>query len=323
MRNAASNAMACQEYPDPSWTTTGLLQRRNWRLALDAEVIDEFLGQQRIQSSLSDDSALSDLRPVDSPCRARFAWSLRQQMLHGDGVAWIEGGGSSGMSQNEMRAFFLSLGASMGRVMTEYGDLYSVSDRGVDYTREAAPISMTSAATGMHTDSSAINSLPDFVGLLCEEPSLNGGDSLISNASNAYRQLQLSTPGIAKILEENFVRDLVTPGTDKDPSKLLQNTFPIFSSGRGGRGISFRYMRYWIEKGQERSGRPLGARYLRALDRLDEALASPKNQLRLRLSRGDILWVNNRTLAHGRESYLDTPGNRRQLQRLWIDVPEE
>ena len=36
-----------------------------------------------------------------------------------------------------------------------------------------------------------------------------------------------------------------------------------------------------------------------------------------------MLWVNNRTVAHGRESFFDTPGNRRQFQRMWIETSEE
>ncbi|MCK5943944.1 MAG: TauD/TfdA family dioxygenase, partial [Planctomycetes bacterium] len=63
---------------------------------------------------------------------------------------------------------------------------------------------------------------------------------------------------------------------------------------------------------------PLGARELEALDLLDRLLEAPDNVVRFQLRRGEMLWVNNRRLAHNRTSYRDTPDNVRQLQRMWI-----
>jgi len=36
----------------------------------------------------------------------------------------------------------------------------------------------------------------------------------------------------------------------------------------------------------------------------------------------DMLLTNNRSVAHARERYVDTPGNTRRLQRIWIEAPE-
>jgi alpha-ketoglutarate-dependent taurine dioxygenase len=77
-------------------------------------------------------------------------------------------------------------------------------------------------------------------------------------------------------------------------------------------------MRYWIEVGQDKAGQALDDRELRALDLLDEVLARPEHVVRFRLEQGDVLWVNNRVMAHNRTGYEDSPGNVRQLQRMWI-----
>jgi alpha-ketoglutarate-dependent taurine dioxygenase len=47
-------------------------------------------------------------------------------------------------------------------------------------------------------------------------------------------------------------------------------------------------------------------------------LARPEHVVRFRLEQGDVLWVNNRVMAHNRTGYEDSPGNVRQLQRMWI-----
>ena len=130
--------------------------------------------------------------------------------------------------------------------------------------------------------------------------------------------MQQEDPAALEILYGSFVRDVVTPGVDKTQENLLRNRFPIFAPcARKGR-IVFRYMRYWIEKGHNKAAEPLSDRHLAALDLLDKILRSNDQAVSFQLDKGDILWVNNRTLAHNRTEYRDTPQNVRLLQRIWI-----
>ena len=80
----------------------------------------------------------------------------------------------------------------------------------------------------------------------------------------------------------------------------------------------FRYMRFWIEKGQAKAGEPLTDQELGALDILDELISAPEQVVRFHLEAGDVLWVNNRTLAHNRSEFQDTPENMRLLHRMWL-----
>ncbi|MDG2336347.1 MAG: TauD/TfdA family dioxygenase [Myxococcota bacterium] len=306
--------------PCPAWRAPEVIERGRWKISLGQEPVEEFLEEYRRGAFDSASSSRALLAPERTPKLNDFSLSLRQQLLFGDGFARIKQAKTIRLSAPQQRALFLRIGSLMGRVMTEYGQLYPVHDRGIDYKEQAAPVSMTTAETGMHTDSSAVGALPDFVGLLCEEPSLAGGDSLISNALTIYHELRGSCPEIVNLLEGNYIRDVVTPGASRSLETLLLNTFPIYSSGRHGEGSTFRYMRYWIEKGAERAGLPLKPEQCEALNRLDEALNSPENQVKLRLGRGDILLANNRTLAHGRTGYTDRPGHQRQLQRIWVNL---
>ncbi|MDE0885401.1 MAG: TauD/TfdA family dioxygenase [Myxococcota bacterium] len=306
--------------PCPAWRAPDVIARGQWEISLGQEAIDEFFEEYRRGAFDSTSTSKPLIAPERTPKLKELSLSLRRKLLFGDGFARIKQAENIRLSAPQQRALFLRLGTLMGRVMTEYGQLYPVHDRGIDYKEQAAPVSMTTSETGMHTDSSAVGALPDFVGLLCEEPSLEGGDSLISNALTIYHDLKGSHPEIIDLLENNFIRDVVTPGASKSLESLLLNTFPIYSPGRHGEGSTFRYMRYWIEKGAERAGLSLKPEQYEAFNRLDEALNSPENQIKLRLDRGDILLANNRTLAHGRTGYSDRPGHRRQLQRIWVDL---
>ena len=128
-------------------------------------------------------------------------------------------------------------------------------------------------------------------------------------------------PNQLALLYSDYIRDVAAPGVEKTPENLLANRFPVFARCDRKEGLVFRYMRDWIERGSERAGLPLTERRRRAFDILDEVLSSGELAVSVRLDAGDILWINNRTLAHTRTGYVDTPGNLRQMQRMWVKRP--
>ena len=153
-----------------------------------------------------------------------------------------------------------------------------MKDRGGDYTKTAIPVSQTRAATGLHTDSSALDVLPDLVGLICIRPAKSGGSSRIACALRAHRRLGEEDPGSLAMLEQPHLRDIVTPGADR--SQRMRNQFPVFGD-QSGRGVTCRYMRFWIE-------------------------------------RGEMLWVDNCTTLHDRTEYVDDAEAPRLLLRQWV-----
>jgi len=309
------------------WNRASLETRTTWRLWIPHRVATEFVDFCAAYPASED--FITDLgsRTDSLPELQRFAWRLRNQLLFGEGVVWLRGLASirhadgTLLSPIERKRFYAELGGLLGKPMTSYGVLYPVRDRGVDYMSSAHPVSMTGAETGFHTDSSHIDVEPDLVGLLCETPSLSGGESLISNALHVYRQMRLQDPDLLEILKRPFIRDVVTPGLERTEANLLRNRFPIFTECNRPGGLNFRYMRYWIERGQESAGQPLDASARAALDALDLRLAAPENVVSFRLDKGDILWLNNRTVAHNRTAYQDSEDQIRQLQRMWISTP--
>ena len=215
-----------------------------------------------------------------------------------------------------IRVLFLRLGALLGPVITTYGHLYEVRDGGGSYQERAIPVSQTRAQTGMHTDSSGRGVWPELVGLACVRPALNGGASRLSSAAYAHELLRAAHPALLPLLYEDFIRDIVTPGASRDPERVRENRFPIFTREPFG----VRYMRYWIERGHERAGEPLSAERLGALDALDAALGAPEALHRFMMRRGELLFLNNRLVVHDREEYegCEDPARGRLMLRLWI-----
>jgi hypothetical protein len=267
---------------------------------------------------LAADPERCDVAPLSGPRVQELGAAVRADLATGPGFCRLSLLAGHGLAAPEQRLLYLALGCELGTLLTQYGRLYAVKDRGADYRTSMAPVSMTSERTGFHTDSSARDVLPDCVALLCEQPARQGGDSLVSNAMRVRDQLAHEAPGLLALLEREYVRDLVTPGRDQDVASLRANRFPVFGTDATPGGITFRYMRYWLERGQQRAGEPVGADVTSALDRLDALLADEANVARFRLAAGDMLFVNNRTLAHDRTAFVDDPDAPRLLWRMWV-----
>ena len=257
---------------------------------------------------------------IPLPGCQRLANQMHAELHSGSGVVWLQDFPSPAFHPLQMKLFYLVLGAAMGQPMGNYGRLYDVRDYGGSYTKERIPVSQTRAATGFHTDSSARNTMPDVVALLCLQPARFGGESLVVSGARVHEELRRTHPQALTRLYREFIRDVVTPGAGKTSQTLINNRFPVFSQGLYSPQLSFRYMRYWIEKGHREAALDLAPEELAVLDTLDDLLESPRLALKFKLKSGDQLWVNNHIVAHNRTEYEDDPQQPRHFVRMWIST---
>ena len=304
-----------------TWDAENLQARTSWRMQVSGETMRAF--QQAVSGLALDDTFLDNYShgDIEIPGLESLASRVRDELQYGSGVAWLKSIRSPAFSIAQKKFFYLAIGEAIGNPMGNYGRLYDVRDRGGSYHKERIPVSQTHAATGFHTDSSARNTMPDIVALLCLQPAHTGGESLIVSAARIHEQLRKTDPEALSILYREFIRDVVTPGRGKSANSLVNNRFPIFSQGLHSTGVSFRYMRYWIEKGHLQANIQLTEREFAALDKLDELLNLPQLAMKFKLECGDHLWVNNHLVAHNRTEYGEDPRQPRHLVRMWISTP--
>lgn len=236
------------------------------------------------------------------------------QVDQGPGFAWLRGLPEA--PGPLISLVFLAIGLELGETIDVYGRLYEVVDHGESYREKAIPVSQTRESTGMHTDSSNKPVWPRVVALACLRPSPMGGESRLSSAVRAHEVLRSCSPKLLEQLYGDFFRDVVTPGSDRDPQAVRKNVFPIFHDDQS---VTLRYMRYWIEKGHERAEVPLTQLQREALDALDEALEDPEHLMTFNMQAGDMLFLDNTRIAHDRTGYVDQGEQPRHLQRMWID----
>jgi len=303
-----------------AWDAQTLSASPTWRLGIEDKTIHGF--RQAVSTLKLDDNFFKGYAHGDVEIHGlqQLADDIRQQVQHGSGVVWLRGFPATDFAVIQMKFFFLLVGAAMGQTMANYGRLYDVRDHGGSYKTERIPVSQTRAATGFHTDSSARDSMPDIVTLLCVQPAHVGGESLIVSGAAVHEELRATNMGTLTILYREFIRDIVTPGAGKTLDALINNRFPVFSQGLYSPGLSFRYMRYWMEKGHREAGMDLTQADIDALNTLDRFLESPRLAARFKLDAGDQLWVNNHIVAHNRTAYEEDPQRPRHFVRMWISI---
>jgi alpha-ketoglutarate-dependent taurine dioxygenase len=261
----------------------------------------------------------TELRVEESPL-ADCAADLRPA-LHAleeeRGFVIIEGVPRERYSAEEFAAIYWLVGQLLGRPVEQNVQgtlLYDVRDTGQD-VRYGARFSVTNAESTFHTDNSFGAEVTDYVGLLCLQTARSGGLSQVVSGHAAHNRLLAEHPDVLEVLYRPFEVDRRGGTRPGEPPTV---SVPVLHWDL--RGLLCRYLRYWIEVGHEKAGRPLTAEQVRALDTFDRVLADPDLRAEFPLRPGDMYFINNRWILHNRTAYEDhtEPERKRHLVRLWL-----
>lgn len=162
-------------------------------------------------------------------------------------------------------------------------------------------LSRTSAAMPPHTDSSYSGAPHSLLAFDMVETDEEGGVSILVDANRLLERL-----------DEATARLLALP-----IFPFGSRRFPILAGAR--HDVRVRYYRAQIDKSIG-EGLPLPANAVEALERLDEMLADESLQERVRLQGGQVLFIANNRVLHGRTGLAE--GSRRLMHRYRMRIPE-
>jgi alpha-ketoglutarate-dependent taurine dioxygenase len=241
----------------------------------------------------------------------------RAALEAGRGFAVLPAGQPGRYAPQDLQAVYWLVGQLLGRPFEQNVQgtlLYDVRDTGQD-VRYGARFSVTNSESTFHTDNSFGDEVLDYVGLLCVSPAKSGGKSQLVSACTVAHELRARHPDAWDVLRRPFHIDR-RGGLRPGDAPTAQT--PVFSGD--GPALVVRYLRYWIEVGQEKAGLPLTADQVHALDVLDRVAGERGLRLEFTLGPGEMLFLNNRWLLHNRTGFEDhpEPERRRHYVRLWL-----
>ena len=165
-------------------------------------------------------------------------------------------------------------------------------------------------ALDYHTDGA------DVIGLMCLRKAARGGLSCVANAVAIYNELVRTRPDLADVLFEPQPYD--TRG-EQAPGAKPYYMFPVFTEHSDR--FFIRFIPAYIRASQRHPDAPrLSARALEALDTVSAMARDPKYNVYMDLEPGEMQFINNYHVLHGRTSYEDdaATGHKRHLKRLWL-----
>jgi TfdA family taurine catabolism dioxygenase TauD len=159
----------------------------------------------------------------------------------------------------------------------------------------------------------------DVVALLCLQRAKSGGLSTIVSSMTVHNVMAAHRPDLLDRLYQPFPVDR---RGEVPEGKAPFYEAPVFNEHAGT--LSVLYSRLHIGSAQRfPEARRLTAEDIEALDMLGELAGNPELRLDMDFIPGDIQFLHNHTILHGRSAYEDWPEveRKRHLLRLWLSPP--
>ena len=242
--------------------------------------------------------------------------AVERELMDGRGFVVLRGVDRAGYSNDEMCLIYWGIGAHLGRPwpQNKHGHvLGDVTDQGKtidDPTvrgNELGGISL-----GYHCDGS------DLVGLMCLQTGVSGGLSAVANAVAIHNALVAERPELAAALYEPLPYDF---RGEQAPGGKPWYLMPVFTEHAGR--LFVRFIRPYILASQRHEGAPrLSEAAQEGLAWVEAAADSGRWSVLMDFQPGDMQFVNNYHVLHGRTAYVDdrAAGRVRHLKRLWLET---
>jgi hypothetical protein len=240
---------------------------------------------------------------------------LGEELRFGRGFLLFRGLPRERYSLDDLARIYAGLGAHIGRLSPQsyqgelLGHVIDVSD-----IESEARGYHAGGAQRMHTDNC------DIVSLLCVRAAKSGGVSRFVSASAVHNRLLQERPDLLEALYGEYVFRRMERDAEYGDGRLVKNVV-IFSRDTGQLtcNVSGSYPHRAVRAGDA----VMSPRQIEALEEMKRISASPDLYLDMTIAEGDIQFLNNRTILHGRTGYEDWPdvAQRRHLMRLWLQMP--
>jgi hypothetical protein len=298
------------------WTSGELADESIWTEYLDDEERAELDAALRTALAKSDDVLEIGREDFPLPKLSHRLHGIERELINGRGFVRLRGIDRSAYSQSEMEMLYWGIGMHLGSPWPQnkhghvLGDVTDQNKAPNDPTSRGNEIG--GAALPFHCDGS------DLVGLLCLANGRSGGLSAVANSVSIHNRLVRERPDLAAALYGPYPYDF---RGEQAPGARPYYELPVFTEW--GERLFVRCIPPYILTSQRHPEAPrltpLQAEALRAVVALAD---DPENHVRMDLSPGDIQFINNFHVLHGRTAYEDDRpgGNVRHLKRLWLET---
>ena len=217
---------------------------------------------------------------------------------------------------DEIVACFWVLGQLVDRPVAQKWDgtmIYDVIDTGEEF-RYGVRGSYTNVELPFHNDNAFGTSVPHYVGLLCRNSAMEGGETRFCSVYNLHNRLLTTSPKLLKRLYRPVFFDRQAEHA-KDADTTVR--FPMFSWD--GQRLSARVNISLVKKGYAVANEPLDHELEDALQAIQEITSDSNLWVEAPIQRGQLQYLNNLDVLHYRNTFEDHEDSnlQRHLYRTW------
>ena len=293
-----------------AWKSAEMKARNDWIHVLsEAEINDLDRALRAVQQrGLEMASVTRDNFPL--PVLGSYLADLQKTVRTGRGFALLRGIPIDRYTDEEVFLIKWGIGTHLGEKVSQnsYGDLLGhVYDHGLDPSSTRTRGYQTSGELRFHVDRA------DMTSLLCLRKGREGGLSRVVSSMSVHNEILSRHPEYLPSLYEGVPYIHI-----EEAGEMRSWKEPVFSVADGVLSCSIR--RNTVQKAIDRSGIAMTPQETAALAYFDSVTEDPQFVLEMELEPGDIQFVNNYTILHGRSNFVDdvVAKNKRHLVRLWL-----
>ncbi len=314
MRTAPPSILDCEIAGPTAWTAA-TVSPESWRIALTEDCISEL--HAAIAVLRANPLPVLALRPADfdlGACRKLMA-GARRRLDDGVGFAVLDKVPVDTFDEAECKAVYWLLSTMLSRVVAGAFDGRMLHDV-VDTGKKLGPRvrgDLTNQEIPWHTDN-GFSCPPDLFGLMCLRGAAQGGGNQAISLHTAHNEMRRRHPDLLPRLYQDFYWNRVG---EHAPDASPVNTYPYFEID-GGRLLA-RFNRRIVYGGYEIAGVPFDRAGQDALEAFVTILDDTALSISFTLGRGQIVYMNNRLIAHRRTPFSDAPkSGKRHLVRIYM-----
>ena len=302
--------------PQCEWTAAQMVDPDLWTEHFTARELDEIHDAVDASRHLVGD--LLSMGKADFPLATlsvRLA-RIEDELMNGRGFVRLRGIERHHYTNDEMCLIYWGIGAHLGKPwpQNKHGHMLGdVTDQGKAHDDPTARGNeLGQIKLDYHCDGS------DLVGLMCLQTGISGGLSAVANSVALHNELVRTRPDLAAELYKPQPFDF---RGEQAPGARGWYSVPVFSE-TGGR-LFVRLIAPYIFASQRHADAPrLTAKAIEALHWMQDAAESGRWSVMMDFLPGDMQFINNYHVLHGRTAYEDdrASGQVRHLKRLWLET---
>jgi hypothetical protein len=298
------------------WRASDVTDPAAWTWTLTAGEVGELEGAIAHARTVSEDFLDVGKADFPLPTLGIRLKAIEAELMDGRGFALIRGLPRQTWSNDDMCLAYWGIGAHLGRPWPQnhYGHLLGdVTDQGKTWDDPTARGNeLGGIGLDFHCDGS------DLVGLMCLATGAGGGASAVCNSVALHNDLVREAPELAAELYKPQPYDM---RGEQRPGARGWYLMPVFTE-HGGR-LYVRLIRAYILASQRHPDAPrLTPAAREALEWMQMRAESGAYSVLMDFRPGDMQFINNYHVLHGRAPYTDdrASGRVRHLKRLWLET---